>query len=201
MFTGLVEATGTIEHRTTEPDGGLRLTVASPFEGVQLGESIATNGVCLTVVAADGGRFEVQVGPETRARTTLGGLTEGTRVNLERSVTPSTRLGGHLVQGHVDAVGRLRQRSARDNAWDLTIDVPPEVGRLVIPRGSVAVDGISLTVTGRDERGFSVSIIPHTWAVTNLVDIGVGDPLNIEVDLIARYVDGLLGFASEQSRS
>ncbi|MGF1509590.1 MAG: riboflavin synthase [Myxococcota bacterium] len=192
MFTGLVEGVGSLRARTPQPDGGLRLRVSAPYRDVAMGESIATNGVCLTVVQIHEDGFEVDVGPETRMRTTLGDLRVGSRLNLERSVTPTTRLGGHLVQGHVDAVGRLRSCISRDNAYDMTFDLDVDTLRMVIPRGSVAVDGISLTVTGRDDRGFSVNIIPHTWTSTNLSELKVGDGSNIEVDLIARYVQALL---------
>jgi len=191
MFTGLVEAMGEVSSAVDEPDGGRRLAVAADF-GVEVGDSIATNGVCLTAVEIDRGRFAVDVGPETLARTTMGRLRTGDRLNLERALLPTTRLGGHLVQGHVDAIGWLRSVTPRDNAYDLWFDAPDEVLRLVIPRGSVAVDGISLTVVDRDATGFSVCIIPHTWEVTTLGRAEVGDPVNLEADLMARYVDALL---------
>lgn len=191
MFTGLIETRGEILAVEDDPAGGRRLTVGADFE-VEVGESIATSGVCLTAVEVDPGSFRVDVGPETLARTTMGRLAPGDRVNLERALLPTTRLGGHLVQGHVDAVGSLRRVSPRDNAFDLWFDAPPEVLRLIIPRGSVAVDGISLTVVDRDDEGFSVCIIPHTWHVTTLSALAPGDGVNLEADLMARYVDALL---------
>lgn len=198
MFTGLVEDVGQVEVVEASEDGGTRLTVSSRFEpdSVRVGDSIAVQGVCLTTTQVEptdqGVRFRVDVGPETRARTTLSKPMVGARLNLERSLLPTTRMGGHWVQGHVDAVGQLRRRAARDNGWDLWIDAPPSVLRLVIPQGSVAVDGISLTVNERDRTGFAVCIIPHTWSATTLADRKVGDGLNLEADLLARYVDGLL---------
>lgn len=191
MFTGLVERMGTVEAAVDQPTGGRRLSIRAGFD-VEIGESVATSGVCLTAVEVADGVFAVDVGPETLARTTMGELAVGDGVNLERAVLPTTRLGGHLVQGHVDAVGEVRRITTRDNAWDIWIDAPPDVLRLVIPRGSVAVDGISLTVVDRDDRGFVVCIIPHTWEVTTLQSVSPGTRVNLEVDLMARYVDALL---------
>ncbi|MEM1025691.1 MAG: riboflavin synthase [Myxococcota bacterium] len=191
MFTGLVEATGRVLAQAPGPRGGVRLETEMPFSDLKLGDSIAHSGVCLTAVVVEEGRVQVDIGPETLARTTAGSWAPGRRLNLERSVLPTTRLGGHLVQGHVDGVARLSRADARDNAWDLEFELEAELLRLVIPRGSVAVDGISLTVTGRGASGFSVSIIPHTWKETSLSDLALGDPVNIEVDLVARYVDAL----------
>ncbi|HJL41103.1 MAG TPA: riboflavin synthase [Myxococcales bacterium LLY-WYZ-16_1] len=199
MFTGLVEDVGRIVAVDATADGGQRLTVVSAFEpeSVEVGDSIAVQGVCLTAVERSpqprgGVLFRVDVGPETRNRTTLGRLSVGDGVNLERSLLPTRRLGGHWVQGHVDAVGVLRSRTERENGWDLWIDAPAEVLRLVIPRGSVAVDGVSLTVNDRDDRGFVVCIIPHTWVVTTLGRRELADAVNLEADLLARYVDALL---------
>ena len=191
MFTGLVEATGRILRSEAGVEGGALLETEMPFEDVEIGDSIAHSGVCLTAVGVEGGRVQVDVGPETLARTTAGRWAIGQRLNLERSLLPTTRMGGHLVQGHVDGVATLARVEARDNAWDLDFALAPELLRLVIPRGSVAVDGISLTVTGRAEGRFGVSIIPHTWRETSLSDLSLGDPVNIEVDLVARYVDAL----------
>lgn len=191
MFTGLVEATGRVLSKAPGPEGGVRLETETPFDDLKLGDSIAHSGVCLTAVAVDQGRVQVDIGPETLARTTAGLWTPGNRLNLERSVLPTTRLGGHLVQGHVDGIARLLRSESRDNAWDLDFELEAELLRLVIPRGSVAVDGISLTVTGRRASSFSVSIIPHTWQATSLSDLSPGDAVNIEVDLVARYVDAL----------
>jgi len=191
MFTGLVEATARILRSEPGAGGGVRLETETPFEDVRVGDSIAHSGVCLTAVAVEAGRVQVDVGPETLARTTAGRWAVGQRLNLERSLLPTTRMGGHLVQGHVDGRARLTGVQARENAWDLEFALEPALLRLVIPRGSVAVDGISLTVTGRSADRFSVSIIPHTWRETSLSDLELEDPVNIEVDLVARYVDAL----------
>lgn len=193
MFTGIVDHVGEIVRVSPGQGGGKTLVVRHRFEGgLELGESIAHDGVCLTVTRAQGDTYWIDAGPETLERTTLGNYRVGARVNLERAATLSTRLGGHLVQGHVDGVGTLARVDARENAWDLDITLDPELLPLVVPRGSVTVDGISLTVTGRAAQTFSLSIIPHTWKVTSLAGKKVGASVNVEVDLIARYVSGLL---------
>lgn len=198
MFTGIVEAQGEVRSIQSGPSGGRIIEVLHPWvsEGgkapLAIGDSIAHNGVCLTVTEWENSTYKVDVGPETLARTTIGELKSGESVNLERSVTLETRLGGHLVQGHVDAVGRVRTVTRRDNAWDVWINVSIDILRLVIPRGSVTVDGISLTVVDRDNEGFKVSIIPHTWIVTSLRNRVVGTGLNIEADVLVRYVQGLM---------
>ena len=195
MFTGLIEAQGKVVASRPGPAGGRTLVLRANFVrdgGVRLGDSIATNGVCLTATKIEGDTFSVDAGPETLERTTIGRLAVGAQVNLERSATLATRLGGHLVQGHVDAVGRVRSVAQRENAWDLWIEAPAELLRLAVPRGSIAVDGISLTITGREDGAFSISIIPHTWAVTSIRGAAAGTLVNLEADLIARYVAGLL---------
>lgn len=192
MFTGLIEAMGVVAAADDQREGGRRLAVQSDLE-VGVGDSVAHSGVCLTVVEVTAGTFAVDVGPETLARTTMGRLAPGDAINLERALLPTTRMGGHLVQGHVDAVGEVRSIAARDNAFDIWVDAPAEVLRLVIPRGSVAVDGISLTVNDRDDAGFAVCIIPHTWNVTTLGQAQVGQGVNLEADLMARYIADLLG--------
>ena len=196
MFTGIVEDVGSVARIEPGRHGGrvLQIRTAFPPESMAIGDSICTNGVCLTATAIGGGAFTADAGPETLSRTTIGQLKVGSKVNLERSVTPSTRLGGHLVMGHVDAVGRVRTLTKRENAWDFRIEAPVDVLRLIIPRGSVAVDGISLTVTARDSQTFGLSIIPHTWTVTSMADMHPNDAVNLEVDVIARYVEGLLSF-------
>src|SRR5687767_468929 len=144
--------------------GGKSLWIRTdlPMSSIAIGDSIATSGVCLTVTQKDGATFSVDAGPETLARTTIGELTAGAKVNLERSCTLETRLGGHLVQGHVDAVGTVRSIVPHDNAHDFTFEAPREVLALAVPRGSIAIDGISLTITGRTDETFTVMIIPHT---------------------------------------
>lgn len=194
MFTGIIDHVGRVVRVGPGQGGGKRLVVQHHFEAhsLEIGESIAHDGVCLTVTRVEGDTYWIDAGPETLDRTTLGEFRSGTAVNLERAATLNTRLGGHLVQGHVDGVGTIERVQARQNAWDLDVRVPAEVLALVVPRGSVTVDGISLTVTGRDAHTFSLSIIPHTWKVTSLAGKGTGSSVNVEVDLIARYVQGLL---------
>ena len=196
MFTGLVEALGRIE-RIDREGAGIRLTIAwdglPADDPLELGESIAVNGCCLTVVAADGERFEVQAGPETLARTNLGAGTPGDRVNLERALRVGDRLGGHFVQGHVDTTATLRERRP-EGEWEfLAFTIDPAWTPLMVPKGSIAVDGVSLTLVDVAADGFSVMLIPHTLAVTTLGLIRPGDAVNIEADMLAKHVQKLLG--------
>lgn len=194
MFTGIIEDLGQVERVQTGPRGGRILTVSTRLDpaSLNIGDSIATSGVCLTMTRLSGQTFEADAGPTTLERTTIGRLGPGQKVNLERSVTPNTRLGGHIVAGHVDGVGRVIQVRPNENAFTVEIEAPPDVLALTIPRGSVAVDGISLTVAARADRTFSIMVIPHTWRATTLQHLSPGATVNLEVDLIARYVAGLL---------
>jgi riboflavin synthase len=208
MFTGIVEKTGKVESiaRAQPEHPAARLTVSTDLDlsGVVLGASIAVDGVCLTVVELDlaRGRFAADLGPETLMLTTLGSLEPGTRVHLERPLRLGAELGGHLVTGHVDAVGLVVARRENGSALDLEISVPANVGRAIAPKGSIAVDGVSLTVNVlADMAGaviFGVTLIPHTLAVTKLADKAIGSPVNIETDLIAKHVERLVGpYAAE----
>jgi riboflavin synthase len=194
VFTGIIEDVGSVARVVGGAGGGKTLWIRTrlPMDTIAIGDSISTSGVCLTVTQMDGVTFSVDAGPETLARTTIGELGAGASVNLERSCTLATRLGGHLVQGHVDAVGTIRSIVPHANAYDFTFEAPPEVLALAVPRGSIAIDGISLTITGRTDASFSVMIIPHTFAVTTLGPAKAGTRVNLEVDMIARYVAGLL---------
>jgi riboflavin synthase len=189
MFTGLVDALGTVH--AVHPDGaGRRLAIHEPRyrPDLQLGESVAVSGVCLTVAAFEGEAFVFQAGPETLARTTLGGLRPGDRVNLERSLRAGDRLGGHFVQGHVDGVGRVLERQ-RDGEWETVwFAAPPDLAAQLVPKGSVAVDGVSLTVVAALPDRFSVALIPHTLAHTTLGGRRPGDPVNLETDILGKYV-------------
>jgi riboflavin synthase len=189
MFTGLVEALGTVAK--VRPDGaGCDLVIEAPTLAprVTLGESIAINGTCLTVVAHDPATFRFQAGPETLRRTNLGDLKEGDRVNLERALRVGDPLGGHLVQGHVDGVGYIVRRE-RQGDWEIVwFQCPPELAAQMVPKGSVTVDGISLTVVEVSREGFSVALIPHTMAVTTLGFKSVGAAINLETDVLAKYV-------------
>ncbi len=194
MFTGIVQDVGRVAGMTTR-GGGRRLSVATALDasGFALGESIAVNGVCLTVAALGGASFEADVSPETLRRSNLGELRPGDAVNLERALRPVDRLGGHFVLGHVDAAGRLSSRSAQGGFEVLRFESPDEVTRYLVEKGSVAVDGVSLTVAGLDPRGFSVAVIPHTLERTNLPGRRPGDRVNLEADVLAKYVERLLG--------
>lgn len=198
MFTGIVEEIGTVvglEPRPGGADGGdARLVLHGPLvtEGTRLGDSIAVDGVCLTVTASRDGQFAVDVMPETLRHTTLGSVRPGTRVNLERAVRADGRLDGHLVQGHVDGVGELLSRDPGPRWDDLVVGCPPELARYVARKGSIAIDGVSLTVTDVGPDRFGVSLIPTTLAATTLGGLRVGDRVNLEVDVIAKYVERLL---------
>lgn len=195
MFTGIIEGVGRIA--ALEPRGGdvrLRVDVGSlPFDGVQLGESIAVNGVCLTVVEFDASSFAADASNETLALTTLGKLQPGAPVNLERAMRPTDRLGGHLVSGHVDGVGRVLSivEDARAQRWRFIAPAP--LLRYIAKKGSICVDGVSLTVNAVDDAGFEVALIPHTVSHTAFASTRVGDAVNLEIDLVARYVERLLG--------
>jgi riboflavin synthase len=193
LFTGLVEALGRVE-RVAEDGSGRRLSLDWPGldEPLAVGESVAVNGCCLTVVAAIGGRFDVQAGPETLLRTNLGEKGAGDRVNLERSLRVGDRLGGHFVQGHVDTTAVLRERR-RDGDWEfLRFGLDPAWTLLMVEKGSVAVDGVSLTLVDVAPDGFSVMLIPHTLAATTLGLLAVGDRVNIEADMLAKHVRKLI---------
>jgi riboflavin synthase len=189
MFTGLVEACGRVAAVAVEGPGVRLVVEAGPVaEGAGLGDSICVSGCCLSVVRMDGPRLEFEMGPETLSRTTLGGVSAGDPVNLERSLRLSDRIGGHLVTGHVDGVGRLASR-VQDGEWvTCRFTAPPALLAQMAPKGSVAVDGVSLTVVDVTATDFSVALIPHTLAVTTLDSRHVGDGVNLETDLVAKYV-------------
>jgi riboflavin synthase len=188
MFTGLIEAVGGVDAVERGRDG-LRLRIATPLAGeLAAGDSIAVNGVCLTATACDGGSFSADIGPETARVTTLGSLEPGAIVNLERPMRADARLGGHFVQGHVDATGVLESvRHDGDSHW-LSISFPAGLSPYFIRKGSIAVDGISLTVADLRDRRFDVMIIPFTWEHTNVRALTPGDRVNLECDMIGKYV-------------
>ena len=194
MFTGLIATLGTVE-RLAEGSTSCRLTVRAPqlLSGVKIGDSIAVNGVCLTVVHLRGDTFTADVMPETVRRTTLHLLQPGDRVNLEKALRPTDGLDGHIVQGHVEGVGTIQQIIPEGNARVYRIQAPGELLRYIVEKGSIAVDGISLTVTETDDSGFSVSLIPHTAKMTTLGYRSAGDAVNLETDILARYVEKMLG--------
>jgi riboflavin synthase len=195
MFTGIVETTGRLAR--IEPRGGdVRLMIdAGAFDpgDVAIGDSIAVSGVCLTAIAiGSSGTLAFDVSTETLSRTSLGSLSVGERVNLEKALRLADRLGGHLVSGHVDGLGRVAaiEADARSQRW--MFELPPELARYVATKGSIAIDGVSLTVNEVDGHRFGVNLIPHTIEVTTLGDRKVGDPVNVEVDMVARYIERLM---------
>jgi riboflavin synthase len=195
MFTGLVEDVGTVARADRRSDA-LVLVIrpdALPVGELALGESVAVEGVCLTVTEAGGGAFTVLAGAETLRRTTLGGLRVGAKVNLERALAVGARLGGHMVAGHVDGLGEITARRDLGANLDITVTAAPDVLRYVVEKGSIAVDGISLTVNRVDAHAFAVALIPHTVQKTTFALKSVGGKVNLEVDIIGKYVEKLLG--------
>lgn len=193
MFTGIIEELGTV--RAVEMRGeNARIVIGASVvtQGTNHGDSIAVNGVCLTALDIQPESFAADVSRETLSRSTLGNLKPGTPVNLERAVTPATRLGGHIVQGHVDARGTLTGVEDHGESWTVRFAYPREIGRYLVFKGSVAVEGISLTIANLKDDYFEVAIIPKTWEVTNLSQLKPGDGVNLEVDVIAKYVERLL---------
>jgi riboflavin synthase len=188
MFTGLVEAVGELSERTAI-DGGFRLRVATSLASeLAVGDSLAVNGVCLTVVGAGDGDLSADVGPETVRVTTLGSLVRGAVVNLERPLRADGRLGGHFVQGHVDAIGRVEHlRTDAEFVW-MTVSFPSTLARFLVSKGSVAVDGVSLTVAALGSDRFDIQLVPYTLAHTNMGRARIGDAVNLECDIVGKYV-------------
>jgi len=194
MFTGIVEELGRVVS-VEERSGGARLVIAADavVEGLEVGASVAVNGCCLTAVEVGTGEWAADAVIETLRRTNLGGLQAGDAVNLERPLPAGGRLDGHIVQGHVDATGVVRSRqSLPDGSHEIWIDAPGEVQRYVVEKGSVTVDGVSLTVAGVDHAGFAIAVIPHTAAVTTLGSVAAGAAVNLEADVVAKYVERLV---------
>lgn len=189
MFTGIVEEVGLVAKLDAR---SLTVRASKVVNGLQLGDSISVNGACLTVVARRDDQFSVDVVPETRRRTSLGTLTPGNMVNLERPLAVGDRLGGHIMQGHVDATGRVTSRKPEADSVILRISSPKRLMPYIVEKGSIAVDGISLTVVKRDASSFTLSVIPYTLENTNLKEKAVGDRVNLEVDIVAKYVETLL---------
>ena len=202
MFTGIVEELGTVTALERATDSA-RLTIHGPVvtEDATHGASISVNGVCLTVVTHGDGSFTVDVMQETLDRSSLGALRPGDRVNLERAMSASDRFGGHVVQGHVDGTGTITSRSPGERWEVVRFTLPPELSAYVVEKGSITVDGVSLTVVDVTDDAFSVSLIPTTLDLTTLGRKGVGDPVNLEVDVLAKYVERLLAarFATKET--
>ena len=199
MFTGIIEETGTIRSLSLNGNSGsIRIEARKVLEKTQLGDSIAVNGVCLTVTSLTPREFTVDVMPETLRRSSLSRLGAGDQVNLERAMSADSRFGGHLVTGHIDGTGTIRSLRNEGNAVLITIAASPEVLSLIVEKGSIAVDGISLTVAGVSSDSFSVSVIPHTGSHTTLLKKQAGDTVNLENDIIGKYVKKFLSAAPAQ---
>ncbi len=201
MFTGIIEGLGTIT--AIRPSGAgsrMRVTADFPLDQTRIGDSIAVNGACLTAISLSGRQFAVDLSPESLSTTTFGAARNGDRVNLERALRLSDRLDGHLVSGHVDAVGTIQSRETTGNAVLIAIAAPPEITRYLIYKGSVAVDGVSLTVNACDRQGFQVSIIPHTAKLTTVGFKAVGARVNLETDLIGKYVEKFTTAAGDEAQ-
>ena len=193
MFTGLIEEKGTISSLEQGSDGA-RIVIAAHVvtSDIANGDSIAVNGVCLTALDVTPNSFAADVSPETLDRTTLGHLAIGSPVNLERAVTPVTRLGGHIVQGHVDGRGTFISATATGDFWTVRIGFPPELAQYFVHKGSVCVEGISLTIAELGADHFDIAVIPKTWEMTNLSSLTPNDPVNLEADVIAKYVERMM---------
>lgn len=193
MFTGIIEELGTLS-AFDENTGGARITVSSRMviSDIREGDSVSVNGVCLTAVGITENSFSADVSLETLDRTTLGRLKEGSMVNLERAMLPTTRFGGHIVQGHIDGRGTLAGASKDGDFWTVTFGFPPELAPYLVKKGSVAVEGISLTIARLAETSFDAALIPKTWAMTNLSTIQPGEAVNMEADVIAKYIERIM---------
>lgn len=198
MFTGIVEEIGTVKN-IIKGSRSIKLAIAAQkvLENTNLGDSIAVNGVCLTVTALGKNGFTADVMPESMSKTNMGKLKPGDRVNLERALTLASRLGGHIVSGHIDGVGEIIDMEKDDNAVRVTLTASSKVMKYIVSEGSVALDGVSLTVAHLGESDFTVSLIPHTAQVTTLLDKKVGDKLNVENDVVGKYVERLLDFSAK----
>lgn len=193
MFTGIIEETGRILASEKRGDGArVKIGAKTVIQNTVDGDSIAINGVCLTVVNISSDSFSADVSGETLNRSTLGNLKINSIVNLERAVTPSTRLGGHIVQGHVDARGRFLQAARNGDFWTVRVAYPLEIAQYLVYKGSISVEGISLTIAELTDNYFEIAVIPKTWELTNLSALQNGDSVNLEVDVIAKYVERIL---------
>jgi riboflavin synthase len=193
VFTGIIEELGCVS-ALEDHAGGVRISISASIvvDGTIDGDSISVNGVCLTVIDVRPDSFSADVSPETLNVTTIGRLKVGANVNLERAVTPSTRLGGHIIQGHVDSIGQFISAKQEGDFWTVSIGFQPDIAQYLIHKGSIAVEGISLTVAALNEESFDIAVIPKTWEMTNLSYLSSGDAVNLETDVIAKYVERMI---------
>lgn len=202
MFTGIIEELGKIASLEKHANGAkIRISAKIVTEGTNEGDSIAVNGVCLTALDVKKDSFSADVSQETLEKSTLSRLKNGTNVNLERAVTPQTRLGGHIVQGHVDSRGKFVSASQNGDFWTVRISFPREIGQYMVYKGSISVEGISLTIAELKDDYFEVALIPKTWEMTNLSTLKSGDEVNLEVDVIAKYVERILLYGKAEDKS
>ncbi len=202
MFTGIIEELGKISEFEKRADGArVKISAQIVTENTNGGDSIAVNGVCLTAIDVKENSFAADVSNETLRRSTLGKLKVGAKVNLERAVTPTTRLGGHLVQGHIDATGKFLSATQEGDFWTVCVGFPPEIAKYLIYKGSISVEGISLTIANLSRDSFEIAVIPKTWNQTNLHALQNGDAVNLEVDMIAKYVERILLFGKRRENS
>lgn len=200
MFTGIIEEVGCIQYiRSSSRGGRISVSASIILQDIHLGDSIAVNGVCLTAVEFDNSRIVFDASPETLQRTTLGKLRVGDEVNLERALRADSRLGGHIVQGHVDATGKYLGYRQIGNSYDVTFSFPRSIARYICEKGSIAVDGVSLTVASLAQEQFTVAVVPHTWQMTALKRLRIGDLVNLEADVVAKYLERLLEFRRPDS--
>jgi len=202
MFTGLIQEVGTIESITTNPEGKeFVIRAPSLIQEIKIDDSVATNGVCLTATKIQGDTFRVQAVHMTLEKTSIGSLKPQDKVNLELSLRPHDRLGGHFVQGHVNALGKIKQIQMTGKNWEIEVSFPKELRKYMISEGSIALDGISLTIARLTDSSLTVAIIPHTLEKTSLSSKKVGDVLNLEVDMIAKYIENFLKFNPDQTKN
>ena len=200
MFTGIVEEKGIIRSLNINGRSGtIRIEARKVLEGTSIGDSIAVNGICLTVTSMGDGFFTADVMAETVRRSSLGILSQGSEVNLERAMAANGRFGGHIVSGHIDGTGTVRSLVREENAIWVTIDTPPEILKYIVHKGSICIDGISLTVASVGSDNFKVSVIPHTGSETTLLSKRPGSPVNLENDIIAKYVERLMNYKEEEN--
>ena len=199
MFTGIIEELGKIQSLEKRGDGAkIRISANIVTKETIEGDSIAVNGVCLTALEITENSFSADVSQETLNRSTLGSLQVGSNVNLERAVTPSTRLGGHIVQGHVDATGKFSGATQNGDFWTVRVSYPKEIGQYLVYKGSISVEGISLTIANLNDDYFEIAVIPKTWQLTNLHTLRNGDAVNLEADVIAKYVERIMLYGKKQ---
>jgi riboflavin synthase len=202
MFTGLIQEVGTIESITTNPEGKeFVIKAPSLIKQIKIDDSVATNGVCLTATKIQGETFKVQAVHMTLEKTSIGFLKPQDKVNLELSLRPNDRLGGHFVQGHVNALGKIQNIQMAGKNWEIEVSFPKELRKYMISEGSIALDGISLTIARLSDSALTVAIIPHTLEKTSLSSKKVGDVLNLEVDMLAKYIENFLKFNPDQSKN